>query len=196
MSGAIDRLQRIGLKIFAAGRAPFDPRELVPVFHRWIQARAIDQLLISVADYAHLRGGPRVVLVAHEGNFALDDGGGRLGLVYYRKQPAGGPLPARLTSLSRTVLQAAALIEDDPALDGRLRFEGDALEFVANDRLLAPNNEASFEQMRAALTPLLTQLYPGATYSLSRRADPLERLTVSVKAPGPITITDLADRLS
>ena len=50
--------------------------------------------------------------------------------------------------------------------------------------------------MRVALTPLLTQLYPGAPYSLSRRADPLERLTVSVKAPGPITITDLADRLS
>ena len=196
MDHAIERLQRIGLKLFVADDARFEPRELVPIFHRWIQTRALDQLLIDVADYTHLQEGPAIVLVAHEGNLALDNYGGRLGLQYYRKQPTDDPLPERLSSMCHLVVKAATLLESDPALKGRARFRGDELELVANDRLLTPNSEAAFDAMRATLEPLLRKLYAGAPTAITRNPDRQERLTLTVKAAGPVTLVALADRLT
>ncbi len=196
MDHAIERLQRIGLKLFVADEAQFEPRELVPIFHRWIQTRALDQLLIDVADYTHLREGPAIVLVAHEGNLALDNHGGRLGLQYYRKQPTDDSLPARLSSICHLVVKAATLLENDPELKERIRFRGEELEFVANDRLLTPNGEEAFEAMGAALEPLLGKLYAGAPTAITRNPDQQERLTLTVKAARPVTLAALADRLT
>src|SRR4030095_5221476 len=73
MGAAIEALQRIGVKLFAADGSSVQPREFVPIFHRWIQTQAVaNHLLIDVADYAHVPDGPGVLLVAHEGNFSLD----------------------------------------------------------------------------------------------------------------------------
>ena len=196
MNGDIGQLQRIGLKLFAADGVVVEARELVPVFHRWIQTRALDGLLVDVADYAHLNDGPQVVLVAHEGNLALDNTAGRLGLQYYRKQPSAGPLTARLRAMSRMLVRAATLLEEEPALGGRLRFRGDELEFIANDRLLAPNTEEAFDSMRSGLEELLRQIYPGARYSIARAADPEERLTLTVRAAAPVPLAALAERLT
>lgn len=197
MPRSLDGLQRIGVKLFldGGGERP-EPRELVPIFHRWIQSRAIDQLLIDVADYSHLHEGPSVVLVAHEGNLALDLGGGRMGLQYYRKQPVAGPLLSRLVSLCRIVIRAASLLESDAALGGRVRFAGNELEFVANDRLLAPNDETAFAAMQAVLDPIAQRLYPGMPAAMTRNPDPRERLTVSVKVDAPVTIETVSDRLT
>ena len=41
------------------------------MFHRWIQTRAVDGLLIDVADYTHLKDGPQVLLAGHEGNYSM-----------------------------------------------------------------------------------------------------------------------------
>ncbi len=193
---AVDQLQRIGVKLFLADGAQLDPRELVPIFHRWIQTSAIDQLLIDVADYAHLHEGPGIVLITHEGNFAFDRGGGRQGLQYYRKQPAEGPLLARFTACCRILVKAAMLLEGEPSLRERIRFRGEELEIVANDRFLAPNNEGAFEAMRAALNPLLTRLYPATPFAVARSSRPGERLTLTVSAPQPTTLAALADRLA
>lgn len=195
MPPALDELQRIGLKLFLADAARVDPRELVPVFHRWIQAGVSDQLLIDVADYTHVPDGPGVVLVAHEGNLALDGGAGRRGLQYYRKQPADGPLASRLTALCRLLVEAAARLESEPALEGRLRFLGNELQIVANDRLRAPNDEDTFAMLRATLDPFTGRLYPGLPVVVTRNPDPRERLTVSVRADGPVTLDELSRRL-
>ena len=196
MDHATNQLQRIGLKLFIDDPAGFEPRDVVPIFHRWIQTHAIDQLLIDVTDYDHLAEGPRVVLVAHEGNFALDNSGGRLGLQYVRKQPMDGPLPVRLSTVFGMLAHAARLLEEDPALAGRLRFRGEELELVANDRLLAPNAAESFDVVQAALAPLLAKLYPGETCTMTRTPDPLERLTLTSLAPGAVSLATLIERLS
>ena len=196
MKHAVDDLHRIGFKLFVKDGARIQPRELVPIFHGWIQTGAIDQLVIDVADYAHLHEGPGVVLVAHEGNFALDCGRGRLGLQYYRKQPAEGPLPARFTAVCRILVKAAMLLEGDPALTGRIRFRGEELELVANDRFLAPSSEEAFDAMRVALRPLLARLYPATSWAITRSPDSRERLTLTISAARPTTLAALADRLT
>ena len=195
MTHGIDDLQRFGLKLFLDPDTPCEPRDLVPVFHRWIQTKAIDQRLIDVADYMHMLDGPRVLLVAHEGNFALDDGDGRPGLQYVRKQPTDGPLPARLRAAAILLITAARLLETDDTLDGRLRFRTNELQFVSNDRLRAPNDKATSAALMPLFGQLLTTLHDGQPSEVTRSGAPGERLTLTAVALEAGSLDTLLARL-
>lgn len=196
MSAALAELQRIGLKIFAADGTSVRPRELIPIFHRWIQTRALaDQLLIDIADYDHVPQGPGVVLVAHEGVFSVDLAEDRLGLAYVRKAPMPGTLSDRLRGVARTVLNACQLLEDDAALGGRLRFRGDEMHIFANDRLLAPNTTDALAALQPALREFVGGAFGGADCTIVADADRRERLGVHVRGPQQTGIAELVRRL-
>jgi len=196
MGVGLDELQRIGLKLFAIDGSALRPRELVPIFHRWIQQQALhDQLLIDVADYQHVPEGPGVMLVAHQGNFSLDLGGGRMGLAYIRKVPAPGSLADRLRTLAGTALEACRLLEGDAALGGRLRFRGDELYLFANDRLRAANTPELAAAFRPAVQEFVRVLYGDAACTITAESDPRERLGVHVKAASPVRLSELAERV-
>lgn len=195
MENAVSQLQRIGLKLFVGQSSSFDLRELVPIYHRWIQQHGVEGLLVDVADYQHVPGGPGVMLVAHEGNYAMDLAGGRTGLLYYRKQPAPGSLTERLVSLARTVLLAAQRLEEEPSLAGRIEFPGNEMQLVANDRLLAPNSEETLAAITPSMNELLAMLYGGAKCEIVREADPAERFAVDIRAAQPVAVRDLLLRL-
>jgi hypothetical protein len=56
---------KIAVKIFVA-EDNFAADRFVPIFHRWIQNQAVEgHLLIDVADYAHVAGGPWVTHSFH-----------------------------------------------------------------------------------------------------------------------------------
>ena len=188
-------VQRIALKIFLEDASAIASRDVVPVFHRWIQTQAVEGLLIDVADYAHMATGPSVLLVAHEGHYVLDRTGGRLGLQYARKQPLEGPLPDRLAALGRTLLHAGRLLETDPSLPGPVRFGGSEIECVVNDRLLAPNRTETLTAFRPALESFLNTLSAGADWTLTREADPRARFGVLARTPRAATLDTLAARL-
>ena len=183
MPAALSDLHRIGIKIPCTDAA-FPARELVPVFHRWIQTAAIPgHLLVDVADYDHVPEGPGILLVAHEGNLGIDLIGGQLGLLYYRKQPLAGDLAARLRACTGIALHACRLLEQDPALGGRLRFNAGQLEIFANDRLRAPNAPATYDAFQPELDRLLHTIYGDARCSVTRPADARARFGVSITAP-------------
>ena len=140
MEHNVDGLQRFAVKLYLDPRSALAPRACIEIFHRWIQQGAVPGLLIDVADYTHLAGGPRVMLVAHEGDYALDDADGRLGLVYTRKQPLEGPLADRLAAAAAMLLAAAERLERDTAAlaGGGAAFLAGEMAVVANDRLAAP----------------------------------------------------------
>src|SRR4026208_1804455 len=104
-------LSRLGIKLFAEDPGEVRLKDIVPVFHSWIQKQCVkDHQLIDVHDYSHIHQGPGILLVAHEGNFSTDRTDGKLGLVYFRKQP--GPTPEEsLRAALHSALEAAALIE-------------------------------------------------------------------------------------
>jgi len=198
MNVPIDALQRIGLTLFASERMPIRPRELVPVFHRWIQTGALPgQLLIDVANYEHVPDGPGVVLVAHEGLYSADLRGGHMSLVYARRAAQPGALEARLRGVARTLLDACQLLETDPALSGRLRFRGECLELFANDRLYAPSDGPTDAALRPAVNALLDVLYGDAAACAVERVerDARQRYTLRVTAPAPVSVADLRQRL-
>jgi hypothetical protein len=171
------KLQRIGIKFFAETSAPIPVQEFIPVFHTWIQKQAIENhLLIDVHNYSHIHNGPGILLVAQEGNFSIDMAEGRMGLLYYRKKSGDD-----FGSVLKTALEGCKLLESDPALAGRLRFRTNEVLIVANDRLLAPNNDQSFAELKPSVTAALKLLFPTGTFTLARSsANPKERLAIHV----------------
>jgi len=171
------KLQRIGIKFFAESSAPVPVREFIPIFHTWIQKQAIENhLLIDIHNYSHIHDGPGILLVAQEGNFSIDMAEGRMGLLYYRKK-SGDDFGAVL----KTALEGCRLLESDPALAGRLRFRTDEMLIVTNDRLLAPNNDQSFEELKPSVTSALKLLLPESKFTLARSSvNPKERLAIRV----------------
>ena len=188
-------VQRIALKIFLDDRTALSPREIIPVFHRWIQTHAVDGLLIDVADYSHLPTGPLVLLVGHEGRYVLDRGDDRPGLQYVRTQPLDGPLQTRLRAAAGMLLRAARLLEEDATLRGPVRFRGDEIEWVSNDRLLAPNTPDTLAAVRPAFESFLAALSGGAPWTLTPRPGAGARFGIHARTPAGAPLEALAGRL-
>jgi len=103
---------KIVIKLFVEDASRLEAHEFVPIFHSWIQQRAVpDHLLIDVADYAHVHNGPGTCLITHEANFYTDRGEGRLGLMYARKQPFAGTFTDRVRQAFAATLEAAKRLE-------------------------------------------------------------------------------------
>lgn len=189
-------LHKFGIKFFAAHGEEMDILKLIPMYHRWIQQNALEDLLIDVADYSHVPAGPGVMLIAYEGNYALDEADHERGVAYYSKRRLAGELSERFALVARKALKAAQLMSEDAELDGALKLPGNRLQFFANDRLIAPNTDAAYAELEPALKTFLERLYAGAPYTLVREADPQERLSVRVKVQHEVALRTLLARLN
>ena len=177
----MQNLQRINIKLFLAEDAELSAAEAFRVFNTWIPTTP-DEVLIDVADYSHVPGGPVTLLVGHEANYSLDSSHAEPGLLYSRKQPAAGDLAARLESALRSALKACRRLEAEPSLEGKVKFRAGDLLLVANDRLNATNDEAGEGALCAALEPVLARLFAGAEYAIERDGDARLRLNLRVRA--------------
>jgi hypothetical protein len=189
-------LNKFGIKFFAQDADKLDILKLIPIYHRWIQQDALEDLLIDVADYSHVPAGPGVMLIALEGNYALDETGHERGVMYYSKRPIDGDLPERIAQVAGKALKAAQLMSGDAELEGALKLSGNRLQFFVNDRLAAPNTDAAYAELEPALRSFLNRLFDGAPYSLTRQADPKERLSVRVEADREVALETLLARLN
>ena len=171
-------LQRIGIKFFAESSAPVPVRDFIPVFHSWIQRQAIENhLLIDVHNYSHIHNGPGILLVAQEGNFSIDMADGRMGLLYYRKKSSND-----FAAVLKTALAACKLLESDPAFGGSLRFRKDEMWVVANDRLHAPNNDPTYEELKPSIAAAMNLLLPESKFKYTRSSvNPKDRLAIRVQ---------------
>ncbi|HEY7090350.1 MAG TPA: hypothetical protein VH518_19800 [Tepidisphaeraceae bacterium] len=174
---------KISIKLFLENANGMKLDSLVPVFHAWIQNHSIENhLLIDVANYAHVKNGPGIVLVAHEGNFSVDQRGGRLGLTYQRKQQIEHPFEERVRTVFETVVGAAALLEGAPPTGARLKFRTDEIELRICDRLFAPNNTETLDDVK----PDVLSVWPRA--ALEHHPSDLELFEVTIKPPKPFII--------
>jgi hypothetical protein len=179
--------QKLQLKIFVTPESAraIEPEAFIPVFHRWIKERLLPELVIDVANYVHVPQGPGVVLIGHGSDYFMDLNEGRLGLLHNRKRSGASP-SERLADLLRRTLHAAKLLEGDPTLAGKLRFVGNELLFRINDRLAAPNTDATFAWVKPEMEALARLIFDGP-FELTRTGGPRDlfsvRLTSSSDAP-------------
>src|SRR6267142_1781081 len=176
------QLQHINVKLLVKNPVELDLQPLIPVFHSWIQDPFPGELLLDIADYRHVPAGPGVVLIGHEGDYSVDNTDSRLGVRYNRKAALEGSNEDRLKQAARAAFTACRRLESDPRLAGKLRFNGQEIEIFINDRLLAPNSDATREAADSDLRIFFQNLFRGSEYSMSYGSDPRKLFTVSVKA--------------
>lgn len=185
-------LQHINVKLFVKKPATVDLEAVVPVFHTWIQGQIFDELLLDVADYSHVPDGPGVVLIGHEADYALDNTDGLLGVRYNRKAPWPGSNRERLVQATRSALNAFQRLEQD----FNLHFNNREIEIVINDRLLAPNTDASRQAAEPELKEFLEQLFAGGGYSLEYPAERRKLFGIAVTAAREFSTQELLANLS
>ena len=191
---------KLALKLFVESPPDLESDAFIPVFHGWIQRHALpDHLLIDVADYKHVPEGPGAVLVAHEANLSTDQAGGRLGLLYFRKQPFIGA-----DTFSRTIAphsgqpwkprHSSSGMQHSQAI---LRFRTDEVAFRIHDRLLAPNDAQTLAEIGGDLRAFLSELYGAGPASIEQNPDPRSVFHVTLKGlPSLGAAASLLQRLS
>jgi hypothetical protein len=187
---------KLAFKFFVENPSGIAVEEFVPVFHRWIQTRALDgHQLIDVADYKHVQDGPGALLVSHEANIHLDLGDNRLGLLYIRKQPLAGSFSQRLREVLGYTLRCASMLENDSSLKGRIQFRPNEALFRIYDRLHAPNTPETFANIGPALESVLKNVY-GTGVELSHTPNAERLFEVMIKAPRFPSIENLLTRMT
>lgn len=186
----------VGIKFFVADPSAVALREYIPIFHRWIQRRALDEQLVDVADYGHVHHGPGAILVCHGALYGVDEEQGRLGLLYRRRRDAGGGLLEQLWATTRGALIAADKLMHEPELAGRLQFRADAVEVSLYNRLLAPNTDATFAQVKPMLDALFARLWPNAAVTLTREPDPRARFVTRAHVDSDASAAELLRRVA
>jgi hypothetical protein len=190
------QLQHVNVKLLVQNPGEVDLEPLIPIFHGWIQDQRGEELFLDIADYRHVDGGPGVVLIGHQGNYSVDDTDHRLGIRYNRKAALDGDNQDCLKQAARAALTACQRLEADPRLGGRLRFNGREIEIFINDRLAAPNCDATREALNSDFQVFSKTLFRGREYSLSYGSDPRKLFAVTMKAAQPFLIMDLLESLA
>jgi hypothetical protein len=186
---------KLQLKIFVTtDSAPaLEVESFIPVFHRWIKEHVLGEPLVDVANYAHVPEGPGVVLIGHDSDYFMDQGGARLGLLHSRKR-VGPPPGERLNDLARRTLHAADLLEREAELGGKLRFATSELFFRINDRLAAPSTDETFASVRPELEQLAERLFAGP-FELTRQGGPKDLFTVRIVSAASPPVAALLERV-
>jgi hypothetical protein len=185
---------KLQLKLFLEPNSLPELHAFVPVLHGVIRDKLLgSETLIDVVDYSHVHQGPGVVLIGHESDYYIDQGEGRLGLLYSRKRGGPADLTSGVVDAYQRALALGVALEaafKSPAL----RFVTDEALLRINDRLFATNTKQHFEQLAPLLQAGLQKVY-GTGFELMQEGAPRDLFGVRVKAPGAPRATDLQARL-
>jgi hypothetical protein len=186
-------LQKINVKFFVSDPTQVALDSFIGVFNSWIQASEGEYY--DLADYSHVPAGPGVVLVADEANVSIDNNETRLGLLYNRKRPLQGSEVEKLSTAVASALSYCRRIEEEPALEGKVRFRADEALIVINDRLTAPNDDKTLSAVRPVLEALGRRLFGTANVVIEKEKDARRRFAVRIRVAEPLTTEALIKNL-
>jgi hypothetical protein len=190
--------QRISAKFFINEPDAVDLPAFIPVFHNWIREQKVDGVPIDVADYKHVKEGPGVLLIGHEGDYALDLGHGRPGLLYsYKREWQSETLAGRLQAVLHRLLRGAQLVETEASLDGRITFGTDELQLTFLDRLRTPNTPETLAAVGHEVEAALAAVYGDLAASVERvETDERRPFSLQVQIPEAPAVNTLLNRLN
>ncbi len=188
-------LQKINVKFFMEKGSEIPLKDLIPIFHRWIQQDKLEGMLIDVAEYTHVHQGPGLLLIANEANYSLDEMGGKRGFLYNQKRVPEKSGEDHLRTAFRRILGACSLLEKEPEVAGKMKFAVNHLQVFVNNRLAAPRHSQSNEELEKSLKPLLGELYGDAKTLLIPERDPLKRTGLEIKVENLVSLETLLLKL-
>ena len=186
----------VSVKLFVEDSEIESTKELIPVFHRWIKKRLIeDELLVDVTSYAHVPKGPGIMLICDKAQFYFDEREGRSGLRYRGRRASDVTGVERIKKAFRSALHAASLLENDPELDGRYRFHTSEFEFGIYDRLRAPSDNRTLAAVEPMLRDYVESLF-GEIAEIKLTSAPKEPFMVTVRMAGSPSVDELLGRVA
>jgi hypothetical protein len=189
-------LEHVNVKFLVKNPEDVDLEPLIPIFHGWIQGQVCEELLLDVADYRHVPAGPGVMVIGLQADYSVDNTDDRLGVRYNRKAGLDGSNQERLQQAARAALAAFQRLEEDPQLGGKLRFEGQEVEVFINDRILAPNTEASRMAADPDFQAFAKKLFGKSEYSVTYGNDPRRLFGACLRSSKSFSIAELLRNLS
>ncbi len=137
---------------FPVDETPSDLEPAIGVFHRFIQKGQVEGLLIDVADYRHVPGGPGVLLIAHEFDYGISDAA----FTVTRKRSSSATAGAQ----TRDALRAGIDALDAIAYDGALAISVDRSRFTVTvaDRQLGTRDQVT-SALLAEVSPVVADVY-------------------------------------
>ncbi len=188
-------LQQISAKIYAQNSTPLSSEVLIPIFHNWIRAGALDKLLIDVVDYSHVPNGPGVMLIAHEGHYGLDLSDGRPGVRWAAKRDPAGPPAQKIAAALSDALRAAQALENDPMTANQIAFDTARILIRVESRLEVENKDDDLARLRPVVEQVLASLYGEAGFELSPLSDPRDPIGFEVRGATAPSYSDSLARL-
>ena len=164
--------------------------QLIATFHQWIAVHAVDEVLIDVADYSHVPGGPGVVLIGSDYNDSVAARGQQLELACFCKRNTPGDNPL-LTTLRR-LLEACCLLQG-PLRECEVQWHAATVEVTLFDRKLTehyPFRTAEFAWLVAEHLGTACGERPHVTVAVGTA-----RPTVHAAWVSPTPVDDLLERL-
>ena len=179
-------LQHINIKILVDGELTIDCEKFIDVFHGWIAAQSMPEMMIDVADYRHVPNGPGVVMLGHEADYFMDNAAGRPGLRYNCKIEKDGSNEDRIRQAFEATAAACARLEAE--LPG-LSFSRSEFQLTINDRALAPNNDQTRQNVDGELPGILERIFGNKDLQIEYEQDARKLLSASVKLDQPFELT-------
>lgn len=150
----------INLKLFVNSKARVNQDPIIPIWHRWIKDKVLDEVLIDVADYRHVHQGPGVMLIAHDANYCLDEAEDHTGLLYSAKRSVTGSLTEQLRRAFDKTLKAAELLEQATAGSRALIFSASPLLLRVHSRIVTGTTADERGAFQLDLESALGTLFP------------------------------------
>ena len=116
--------------------------------------------------------------IGHQANYSVDNTDERWGVRYNRKAVVNGSNQDRLRQAMRAAATACQRLEAEPRLGGKIRFNGQEMEFFVNDRLLAPHSDST----RGSITAGVRRVF--------REAVSRQRISADVRRRSAQTVSE------
>ena len=186
---------RLSVKLNLNVGSSFDASSCIPVFHQWVGEKSMDELLIDVADYRHVSDGPGILLVGLEGDYGIEEAGGRFGLRYTRKRSIPNSFTDTLLLAYQRAVAACVSLRLDASVAEHFPDTHASVDITVFDRLKYATAASSPPSLIREVALLFASIY-GASGAEAEYIGVDERRPLSIRVSGePPSFDRLKHRL-
>ncbi len=170
-------LQRIDVKLLLDCPPDPDLDQFLVIFDRWRKADDHPADWVDLADYAHMPGGPGILIAGKRDTFSVNLNPPGPGLMTSVRRGLEGSLEDRFREALRRACEFNAAVMAEPEFPAEFSVREGAWEIYVNDRLEFPNTDPTDRMVRPAVAAALG-VAPGL---LTRDPDSRNRLGYSAR---------------
>lgn len=170
-------LQRIDVKLLLDCPPDPDLDQFLVIFDRWRKADDHPADWVDLADYAHMPGGPGILIAGKRDTFSVNLNPPGPGLLTSVRRGLEGSLEDRFREALRRAREFNAAVMAEPEFPAEFSVREGAWEIYVNDRLGFPNTDPTDRLVRPAVAAALGV----APESLTRDPDSRNRLGYSAR---------------